>query len=460
MTNPPYTMLHSLPTPMTGYIEGYYGRLLTPQARKQLLLRVAALGMHAYLYAPKEDPQHRSHWRTPYGSAWLADWQDLAQLAQDKKLVLIAGISPGLDFDFNAAPNTKASAKAKAKDNDNDFALLVGKMKTLTKGGVQACLMFDDIDPLNAGMTHAGDGGAGGNGKGDDRGDRDGGDGGEAEGRQHAMLANRLGEELDSPLFLVPRIYADELAEDSPQYLAAFATTLAKQHYVFYCGSHIVAHHLDLPQTLIAHAGIATNRLVVWDNLYAHDYCPRRLFLGKWRPVGDARGVMLNPTGMEATDSLLLAIMAGRLALGDNASNQAITQAWQEALRAAGVPQAFFTIAHAFDLPPATPANASDTSGDIKHKGEYNYADMLAAVEELVWRWKSPLAREWYPYLMGLRGDILMATGKADALRQAKIMPPILHATMQFKGQFRGQFSGQSRGKSRMQSRGQKPSKA
>ena len=401
---------------MTGYIEGYYGRLLTPPARKQLLLRVAELGMHAYLYAPKEDPQHRTRWRIPYDSRWLADWQDLVQLAHDKKLVLIAGIAPGLDFDFNA----DTTAKAKAKVKNSDFALLVGKMKTLTKGGGQACLMFDDIDPPATGVT----------------------DGGEGEGRRHAMLANRLGEELGSPVFLVPRIYADELAEDSPRYLEGLATTLAKQHYVFYCGSHIVSHNINLSQSLAARAGIAPNRLLVWDNLYAHDYCPRRLFLGKWRPVGDGRGVMLNPTGMLATDSLLLAIMAGRLALGDTPSDQAITQAWQEAFSLAKVPQAFFTIAPAFDLPPDASADAKKY---ITQQGEYDYDAMLEAVEELLWRWKSPLAREWYPYLMGLRGDILMATGKADPMRQAKIMPPILlHGTMQFKGQSRGQKHGKS----------------
>jgi hypothetical protein len=33
----------------------------------------------------------------------------------------------------------------------------------------------------------------------------------------------------------------------------------------------------------------------------------------------------------------------------------------------------------------------------------------LAALEILLWRWKSPLQREWYPHLMGLKQDILLS---------------------------------------------------
>jgi hypothetical protein len=58
---------------------------------------------------------------------------------------------------------------------------------------------------------------------------------------------------------------------------------------------------------------------------------------------------------------------------------------------------------------------------------------MLDALDELLWRWKSPLAQEWYPFLMGLRGDLLMLRGEADEFRQAKILPPYLHHHMKGK---------------------------
>ena len=38
-----------------GYIEGYYGKLLTWDERSRLLKQMQRLGMTGYLYAPKED---------------------------------------------------------------------------------------------------------------------------------------------------------------------------------------------------------------------------------------------------------------------------------------------------------------------------------------------------------------------------------------------------------------------
>jgi hypothetical protein len=125
---------------------------------------------------------------------------------------------------------------------------------------------------------------------------------------------------------------------------------------------------------------------------------------------------MLNPTGMIETDILLLDIMA--------ASHD--RDSWQAVFRNHYVPDAFFEIAHAFDQP--VDPNASE-----RPLPDHNIPVMLSALDELLWRWKSPLAREWYPFLMGLRGDLLMLSGAADDLRQAKIMPPYLRQYYQRK---------------------------
>jgi hyaluronoglucosaminidase len=44
----------------------------------------------------------------------------------------------------------------------------------------------------------------------------------------------------------------------------------------------------------------------------------------------------------------------------------------------------------------------------------------LDAIETLLWRWKTPLAREWYPFLFGLKHDLQIASGALPALRIAK----------------------------------------
>ena len=53
-------------------------------------------------------------------------------------------------------------------------------------------------------------------------------------------------------------------------------------------------------------------------------------------------------------------------------------------------------------------------------------ADVLDALDELLWRWKTPLSREWYPWLYGLRHDLLLAAGKLSPDRVLKTQTPPL----------------------------------
>ena len=238
----------------TGYIEGYYGRLLDWRDRNRLLGGVAAAGMTSYFFAPKEDVRHRQFWRQPYEKAWQAEFTQFAATAAAKNIHLIAGVAPGLDFDF-------ASLDA-STDQKNDFTILVAKARQfLANGASMIALLMDDIaadfEARSGSFTN--------------------------EGRAHAALANRLGLAIDAAIIIVPRIYADSLiTPDDTQsftYLEQFVGHLDPQHQVVYCGDDIVAPrpfgdaggHLD-PASII-----------IWDNLYANDYCPRRLFLGPWR---------------------------------------------------------------------------------------------------------------------------------------------------------------------------------
>ena len=44
----------------------------------------------------------------------------------------------------------------------------------------------------------------------------------------------------------------------------------------------------------------------------------------------------------------------------------------------------------------------------------------FTAIETLLWRWKTPLSREWYPFIFGLKHDLLMAGGQLPPLRIVK----------------------------------------
>ena len=363
----------------TGYIEGYYGRLFDWRDRNRLLGGVAAAGMTSYFYAPKEDARHRQFWRQPYDKAWQAEFTQFATIAAAKNIHLIAGIAPGLDFDF-------ASLDA-SMDQKNDFTILVAKARQfLANGASMIALLMDDIAAdfeVRSGSF-------------------------KNEGMAHAALANRLGLAIDAAILIVQRIYADSLiTQDDTQslaYLEQFTSHLDPQHQVVYCGDDIVAPrpfgdaggHLD-PASII-----------IWDNFYANDYCPRRLFLGPWRNT-DMPHIMLNPTGMIETDLLLLGLMAGGRDQAGRGS-EAGKIYWRELMQKAAVPDVFFDIAAYFDAPYGFAAEFAMPSAKTA----------LAALDILLWRWKSPLQREWYPHLMGLKQDILLANGELPLERIEK----------------------------------------
>jgi hypothetical protein len=83
---------------------------------------------------------------------------------------------------------------------------------------------------------------------------------------------------------------------------------------------------------------------------------------------------------------------------------------WRELMQKAAVPDAFFDIAAYFDAPHGFAAEFAMPSAETA----------LAALEILLWRWKSPLQREWYPHLMGLKQDILLANGELPLERIEK----------------------------------------
>ena len=360
--------------PLRGYIEGYYGRLLDWQDRHRIIARLGALGMNAYLYAPKEDPHHRVKWRDAWPEDWIADFTAMCRAASDHGVAVLAGIAPGLDYD---------------PDHDSaEFDRLLAKARSLQVAGANAVVvMFDDIEPPSPTLDPAL----------------------AREMELHAGIATRLAVRLDVPVMIVPRIYADEISDAAADSYPALAAALPADMPIFHCGSHIVAGADPLAGDATPAADSFRQPLILWDNVYCNDYCPRRLFAGRHTGRGGVRDLMLNGTGMVETDLLLLWLMAA----GDDDA------AWRSALARAGVPEAFHLVAPWFDAPvtadrmPALPPPADKATFD--------------AIETLLWRWKTPLAREWYPFLFGLKHDLLITAGELPELRIAKTQSAALY---------------------------------
>lgn len=421
--------------PITGYAEGYYGRLLSWQARTELVSSTAGSGWNTYLYAPKDDALHRSSWRTPYPAAWRSSFRQFTQAANAVAVDVIAGIAPGLDFDFADIDKTSQGS---------DFQALAAKaLQMIDDGAAGIVLMFDDIDagfPQRAG-------------------------GFEFEGEAHATLANQLLETLatecsrkqtsvnNTPLCsCVPRIYANELIDSNDtdllgdgdkqrnrRYLNDFLTVLETEIAWFYCGDAIVARSPSMQDMKVLLSdvttetiGVETHRGIIWDNYFANDYCPRRLFLGPWSGRENCKDIVINPTGLPATDALIMTMVATeRSGLDSNNSDEsgnadARKALWHECLRNAQVPDSFLAIAHYFRSPEFSSGSCSD-SDSPGHTAADRTAE-LNALNELLWRWKSPLALEWYPYLLGLKQDLLLQTGELSEMRIRKLQTaPLAH---------------------------------
>ncbi len=360
--------------PCQGYIEGYYGNLLSWDERAEIVQQLHACRLSSYFYAPKEDVYHRFHWREPYPQLWRQQYSAWVANADALHVQVIAGLAPGLDFDFSHLPTGA------------DFAALAQKAKQLLDDGAHAiALLMDDINAqFQASNSKA-----------------------EYEGQAHAQLANALAEAIDQCIYVVPRVYAKELEHESLNYAVSFSAELDQGHVIFHCGSHIVAP-LVSSEDYADYSSANRHRMVVWDNYYANDYCPRRLFVGPWSGRAGLGDVMLNPTGMPATDALLLDIMTNTINHDDASS------AWSQALKKHGVPEEFEHVFEYFNHPPF------DHLGVSSYEGESTLEQQLAAVEALLWKWKTPLSREWYPYLFGLKHDLLINAGQLPELRIRK----------------------------------------
>ncbi len=342
---------------------------------------------------------------------------------------MIAGIAPGLDFDFADF------------DNGDDFNALIAKASQLMSDGASGVvLMFDDID---AGFS--------------ERAGRF-----EFEGIAHARLANRLSEILtpnqphntsianNKPLcYCVPRIYANELIDGNDpallgdgdnmrnrRYLIDFLSVLDRSIAWFYCGDAIVSRQPQvqdakflLSESENGQIETHTHRCIIWDNFFANDYCPRRLFLGPWSGRHNCGDIFVNPTGLPATDALIMTLVAKDRDLTRNTTNthnieitNARHNAWLQCLENVGVPESFQRISHYFRSPvfSSTSESLQTDKATAPEQQQSDHSAELDAIDELLWRWKSPLAREWYPYLLGLKQDLMTAAGGVSDLRIRK----------------------------------------
>ena len=122
-----------------GFIEGYYGNPWSVQDRMDLMTYGGYYKLNAYFYAPKDDPKHRTQWRTLYTDDELTWIKQLADAGNASKTRFVYGIHPFPGNDpFGIGKNEDGYQK--------DLTDLKAKLKQVIDQGVrQVAILADDF---------------------------------------------------------------------------------------------------------------------------------------------------------------------------------------------------------------------------------------------------------------------------------------------------------------------------
>jgi hyaluronoglucosaminidase len=307
-----------------GVIEGFYGTPWSHEDRLHVVAQLGAWGMNRYVYAPKDDPLHRSRWREPYPDDFVRRFADLVAHGERAGVEVGFAISPGLSIRYSAA---------------DERAALVAKLRAFRAQGVRFfALCLDDVPSA---LAHAEDRAAF-----------------ASLAAAHVALAHEVQGALgrDATLWLVP---TDYLGVEPTDYLEEMGATLDPRIEVGWTGRTTCSPTIELAEARVRAAALR-RRLLLWDNVPVADGPMRPMlhlapYVGRARELGTCvSGALLNPMQHARASGLTLRCAAAYLR--DPAGYDA-ERAWEESAAelGGGAPEAFALFARAHRFAPQTP---------------------------------------------------------------------------------------------------------
>ena len=288
-----------------GIIEGFYGPPWSHQQRLRLIEFCELYKYNLYVYAPKDDPLHRSRWREPYAGKRLRDLRQLVDAATRHGVRFCFAISPGLSVRYSSR---------------SDFAALCRKVDAMRAMGVDSfALCLDDIPPE---LHHTQDQRAF-----------------SSLGEAHGQVTNRLRDYLDrvaptAQLIFCPSEYT---GTKSTPYLQEIARRMRKDVLVFWTGQEVCTPVISSEDANAYGAAIGRPPLI-WDNYPVNDYNRNRLFLGPLRSRASdlhehTAGLIANPMNEGEASKIPLCTIADYLW---NAEAYRPEPSWEAALMQQG----------------------------------------------------------------------------------------------------------------------------
>lgn len=118
------------PFAVRGAIEGFYGTYYTFPERNDLIRFLGKHDFNYYLYAPKNDRQHRARWWEPYPPSVMEQFAQTIRISRHAGVAFCYGISFGTPIDFSA---------------ESDVSAVMMKLETFLDLGCRSfAILFDD----------------------------------------------------------------------------------------------------------------------------------------------------------------------------------------------------------------------------------------------------------------------------------------------------------------------------
>ncbi|MHA0858074.1 beta-N-acetylglucosaminidase domain-containing protein [Paenibacillus sp. CMAA1364] len=225
-----------------GYIEGFYGFPWSHEDRMDLMTFGGKQKLNTFIYAPKDDPYHRKHWRNVYPAEKA---QEIAELA-------VAGHANNLNFVWTIHPGDTIDLSS-----EEDYQAAIHKLEQLYTLGVrQFGILFDDLVGVPNGI-------------------------------EQATFINSIDTEFIKakgdirPLLTVGTRYCEAWGPSMTEYFKPFLETLHEDVEVMWTGaatmSNISKEQYDSPTREIG----SDRNLSVWWNYPVNDYCDSKILMGK-----------------------------------------------------------------------------------------------------------------------------------------------------------------------------------